>query len=378
MTFFHLADLHLGKRVNDFSMLEEQTYILEQIVNAVDDEKPNAILIAGDIYDKSVPPAEAVALFDRFLSELAEREVKVFIISGNHDSPERLAFAASIVSSQGIYISPVFNNQIKSVRLEDEYGAINIYLLPFIKPLHVKKYFPDIEIKSYDDALRAVINNLELNTNDRNIILAHQFVTGAERTESEEIFVGGSENISADIFDDFDYVALGHLHRPQQISRPTIRYSGSPLKYSFSEAKDSKSITVIKLGAKNNDIALHFIALKPKRDLCVLKGKYNELTFKGYYDKLKCDDYFHIILTDENEEFNALNKLRLIYPNIMKLTYDNQRTRNNNQIDLIQEIEEKSPLQLVEDFYRLQNNSELNEEQRDFVQECIEKIWEDL
>lgn len=375
MKILHLSDLHIGKRVNDFSMLEDQEYILKKILNIIDEHMPKAVLIAGDVYDKSVPSAEAVQLFDDFLVSLSERELKTFIISGNHDSPERLAFGARLMNPSGIYISPVYKKGSTPVVLEDEFGELFIYMLPFIKPAHVRAQFPDLEIGSYNDALKAALEDLNPDENKRNILITHQFVTGAVKSDSEEMSVGGSDNIDGTLFNKFEYVALGHIHRPQKMLRDTIRYSGTPLKYSFSEAKHQKSVTIIDFNEKNN-IEISEIPLVPKRDMKEIKGKYLDITAKSYYENTNREDYLRITLTDEEEIPEALGKLRVIYPNIMKLDYDNTRTRKGITISEGPSIEKKSPTDLFSEFYQFQNNQSLNEEQEKLLKELVEKIWE--
>ena len=375
MKFMHLSDLHLGKRVNEFSMLEDQVYILNKIVNIIDEEKPAAIILAGDIYDKPIPPAEAVELFDDFLYKLSQRNLKVFIISGNHDSAERIAFGARLFDKTGIYMSPVYTGNISPIEMSDEFGKINIYMLPFIKPIHVRRYFPDTEISSYTGAVSTVIENMHLDTGIRNILVTHQFVTGASRTESEDISVGGSDNVNADVFRDFDYVALGHIHRSQSCGSEYIRYSGTPLKYSFSESKDTKSITVIDIKEKGT-IKLDFIPLTPLRDMVEIKGTYDDLMLKSFYENTTYpNDYVHITLTDEEDIPDVITKLRVVYKNIMKLDYDNQRTRSNSEINLINDMESKSPLELFDIFYESRNGQHLNNEQREFMESIIEDIW---
>ena len=375
MKFMHLSDLHLGKRVNEFSMLEDQVYILNKIVNIIDEEKPAAIILAGDIYDKPIPPAEAVELFDDFLYKLSQRNLKVFIISGNHDSAERIAFGARLFDKTGIYMSPVYTGNISPIEMSDEFGKINIYMLPFIKPVHVRRYFPDTEISSYTDAVSKVIENMHLDIGIRNILITHQFVTGASRTESEDISVGGSDNVNADVFFDFDYVALGHIHRSQSCGSEYIRYSGTPLKYSFSESKDTKSITVIDIKEKGT-IKLDFIPLTPLRDMVEIKGTYDDLMLKSFYENTTYpNDYVHITLTDENDILDVITRLRVVYKNIMKLDYDNQRTRSNSEINPINDMESKSPLELFDIFYDSRNGQPLNNEQREFMESIIEDIW---
>ena len=248
MKLIHLSDLHLGKRVNEYSMVEDQKYILKEILRIIDEVSCDGVIIAGDVYDKSVPSAEAVTLFDDFLCDLADRHLRVFVISGNHDSAERMSFGARLIDAAGIHISPAYNGHTAPITLTDEYGKINIYMLPFVKPVNVRKFFEDEIIETYTDAMRVAVSNMSINTEERNILVTHQFVTGATRTESEEISVGGTDNVDVSVFDGFDYVALGHIHSPQSCSEARVRYSGTPLKYSFSEAKDEKSVTVITLG----------------------------------------------------------------------------------------------------------------------------------
>lgn len=377
MKFIHLSDLHLGKRVNGFSMLEDQKYILTEIINIIDSEKPNAVLIAGDVYDKSVPSAEAVEMLDEFLVCLAKRNLQVFIISGNHDSPERLAFGSRLIDVSGIHISPVYNGEIKPISLHDEYGIVNIYMLPFIKPVNVRRYFPDEEIVNYTDAMRIVINQMNIDTSNRNILITHQFVTGALRSDSEDISVGGSDNIDVSVFEGFDYTALGHIHRPQNIGSERVRYCGTPLKYSFSEAKHKKSVTIIELHAKD-DFSVRTVPLTPIHDMAVLKGTYADITNKSYYENTSWqEDYVHITLTDEDDIPDAIGKLRTIYHNLMEIKYDNKRTQYNAEINGTDTVKNKTPLELFKEFYELQNNSPMSAEQISYMQNLIENVWEE-
>lgn len=377
MKFVHISDLHLGKRVNEFSMIEDQEYILTKIINVIDEYKPDAIIIAGDVYDKSVPSAEAVELFDDFLVRLSKRDLKVFVISGNHDSAERIAFGGRLMDKSGIYMSPVYNGQVEPVTLNDDFGEINVYMLPFVKPSNVRRFFPDHEIVSYTDAIKAAVDAMNMDTSKRNILITHQFVTGADRTESEDVSVGGTDNVDASVFADFDYVALGHIHRGQKCGGSEyMRYCGTPLKYSFSEAKDKKSITIVDIKAKN-DISLEFVPLVPKRDMVEIKGTYEELMLKSFWEHTSYnEDYMHITLTDEEDIPDVLTKLRVIYKNVMKLDYDNKRTRTINEISGAKNIKEKSPIEHFGDFYELQNGQPLNEEQTVFLSNMIEQIWE--
>ena len=375
MKLIHLSDLHIGKRVNEVSMIEDQEYILQQILGIIDAENPDAVMIAGDVYDKSVPSAEAVMLLDDFLCRLAERKMPALIISGNHDSPERLAFGNRLMEGAGIHVSPVYNGVVNPIVLNDRNGAVNFYLLPFIKPGHVKRFYPDEGIDTYTDACRVAIEKMNVDKNARNVLLTHQFVTGASTCESEEVSVGGSDNVDASVFADFDYVALGHIHGPQNIGSNRVRYCGTPLKYSFSEENHFKSVTVVELGAKGN-LELHTIPLVPRHDMRSIRGSFLEITDKVYYSKQAADDYIHAILTDEEDIPEAMGKLRLIYPNIMKLTYDNTRTRANNIIEAALDVQKKSPLDLFEELYEKQNNQPMSAEQRAFALELIESIRE--
>ena len=375
MKLIHLSDLHIGKRVNEVSMIEDQEYILLQILQIIDEEKADAVLVAGDVYDKSVPSAEAVTLFDDFLCRLAKRKIPTLIISGNHDSPERLAFGGRLMEECGIHISPVYDGSVSTITLSDEHGDVDFWLLPFIKPAHVKRYFPDAGIESYTDACRVAVEHMGIDTTQRNVLLTHQFVTGASTCESEEISVGGSDNVDAAVFEDFDYVALGHIHGPQNIGSNRVRYCGTPLKYSFSEASHYKSVTVVDLGDKGT-LTLRTVPLTPRHDMREIRGTFAQLADKAYYSAQMTNDYLHIILTDEEDVPEAMGRLRVIYPNLMKLTYDNTRTRTNQIVGGAEDVKRKSPLELFEELYETQNNQSMSEEQRAFALELIESIQE--
>ena len=372
MKFIHLSDLHIGKRVNEFSMLEDQKYILDRILDIIDAERPDAVFFAGDIYDKTVPPTEAVELLDDFLFRLSKRDTEVFIISGNHDSADRLAFASRLIEHSGIHISRVYNGSVARYTVED----VSVYLLPFIKPAHVRRFFEDKKIGSYTDAMRTVIESLALDTSKRNILITHQFVTGSSRTESEDVSVGGADNVDAEVFAPFDYVALGHIHRAQNCGSERIRYCGTPLKYSVSEAKDQKSVTVGELSA-DGQLLIRTVPLKPLREMVELKGTYDELTNKQYYDNTTYrEDYVHITLTDEEDIPDAVGKLRTIYKNLMKLDYDNHRTRSDSRLSADAQVQTKSPSQLFGEFFTVQNGKPMNEEQQAYVESMIESVWE--
>lgn len=376
MKFVHLSDLHLGKRVNEYSMLEDQEYILTKIINIIDDEKPAGVIIAGDVYDKSIPSAEAVQMFDDFLTRLAKRNLQVFVISGNHDSPERMSFGSRLMDQSGIHISQVYNGEFVPFSMKDEHSVVNVYMLPFVKPAHIKR-FSDESIESYTDAIRVAIAEMKVDQSARNLLITHQFVTGATRSESEDISVGGSDNVDVSVFDVFDYVALGHIHSPQNCTSERVRYCGTPLKYSFSEAKDNKSITVVELEEKGN-VSVKTVSLVPMRDMVEIKGKYNEIMLKSFYENTSYqEDYIHITLTDEEDIVDAIGKLRTVYHNLMKLDYDNKRTRSVSQVDGAVDVETKTPIELFSDFYELQNNQSMSDEQKAFVEDLIEQVWED-
>lgn len=370
MKFIHISDLHIGKRVHEFSMLEDQEFVLDQILTIAAKEQVDGAFIAGDIYDKSVPPAEAVGVFDEFLTRLAACCRSVFLISGNHDSPERLAFGARLMQNSGIYLASVFDGEISPVVLTDGRTEVAVYMLPFVKPAHVRQYFPEAEIDSYTDALRTVLRSVPIDTTRRNILIAHQFVTGAQRSESEELFLGGLDNVDAEILEDFDYVALGHIHRPQSVGRETIRYCGAPLAYAFSEADSAKSVTIVEI---EDTVSVRTAEVTSRRRLRQIKGSYMELTARSYYETMNTEDYLKVILTDEEDVPNALGKLRTIYPNIMRLEYDNLRTRGHQKIGGAAEPEQKSPLELFGELYEKQNNQPMSQEQREYLQKLLEE-----
>ncbi|MEA4919766.1 MAG: exonuclease SbcCD subunit D [Clostridiaceae bacterium] len=375
MRLLHIADLHLGKRVSDFSMIDDQKYILSQITDLAENCSADGLLIAGDIYDKAVPTAEAVCLFDSFLSGMSRRGIPVFAISGNHDSAERLAFGAGLMKQGGAYFSPVFSGAIEPVIFNDIYGEVCIWMMPFLRLSQVKAVYGDSEIANYTAATAAVIAHMSIKRSSRNVLLAHQFVTGAERCESEEISVGGLDNVDEAVFEPFDYVALGHIHGPQFIGRETVRYSGSPLKYSFSEEKHIKSAVLIELGAKGQ-ISLKLKPLKPLRDMKTLRGSFEKLTaFTGHKSK-DIEDYIRIILTDEEDVPNAIGRLRALYPNVMRLDYDNTRTRSVFE-ELGTADAEKRPAELFGELYEKQNGRRLDEEQEKYLEKLISDIWED-
>ena len=377
MKLFHLSDLHIGKRVNEFSMIEDQKYILKRILDLAEEEKPDGIILAGDIYDKQIPSAEAVQVFDEFITRLAGRAIPVFIISGNHDSAERLAFGGRLLNSRGIYLSPVYDGSVMKIPLKDQYGTVWIHLLPFIRPSTVRHVFENEAdlVTDVQTAAETVIRHMEIDLKDRNILVAHQFITGASRCESEDVQVGGLDNIDAAVFTPFDYTALGHIHSPQNVGTDRVRYCGTPLKYSFSEVDQEKSITVVEL-EKKGTVRTSLLPLKPLRDMRKLRGTYLELTDRSFYRDMNREDYIQVTLTDEDDVPDGLQKLRVIYPNIMQLLYDNQRTKTTQEVDAAQAVEKKTEIELFYEFYELQNNQPMTKQQKDFAEQLIREIKE--
>lgn len=376
MRFLHLADLHIGKRVNGFSMIEDQKFVFEQVYNVIENEKIDGIIMAGDIYDKPVPSAEAVKLFDEMLTRLVSINLPIFVISGNHDSAERIGFGSDILSAAKVYMSRVYNGNLQKIELEDDYGKINVYLLPFIKPATVKNIYKEAEIKDYDDALECVLSQEKIDETKRNVIVSHQFVTGAMRSESEEVSVGGLDNVSVENYEAFDYVALGHIHRAQQMGRESARYAGTLLKYSFSEEKHNKSMTIVDLKEKGN-IEIKEIPVKPLHDLKTIKGKFSKITSEEFYKELKKEDYYRAVLTDEDDILNAIGKLKSIYPNLMSMEYDNTRTRSYSVVDNVETVEAKSPLDYFEEFFEKQNGRKMSEKQRNYLLEILGEAREE-
>lgn len=380
MKLMHLADLHLGKRVNGFSMMEDQEYILNRILEIMEEEQPDGLLIAGDVYDKTIPPAEAVRLMDDFLTAVAAKHVPVFLISGNHDSAERVAFGHQLMQGSGIWISPVYDGTIRHHTLEDRWGEVNIYLVPFLRPSVVRSFFPDAEIGDYTDALGTIIEDLQLDTSRRNVVLAHQFVTAAgalpETCDSEQLSVGGLDRVDGSVFSPFDYTALGHLHGPQRVGSETIRYAGSPLKYSFSELHQKKSVTLVELRAKG-ETEIRQIPLQPRREMTELRGTFEEILEEARKKGEPQTDYYHMILTDETDVVDALSRLREYYPNIMLLDYDNRRTRSQKEVEQLDRVEERTPGELFAALYEQQNGQEMDSDRKEYLDGLIREIWEE-
>lgn len=381
MRLIHLADLHIGKRVNEFPMIGDQRYVLEQVLEILDKRSVDGVILAGDIYDKPIPPAEAVQLLDWFLTELAQRQMPVYMVSGNHDSGERLAFGAKLLERSQIHVAAVYDGTLDPIPLQDEYGTLYLYLLPFVKPAHVRRALAgrdplqdyEQELSTYHDAVQLVLERADIDPDNRNLLVAHQLVTGAKRCESEEISVGGIDNVDAALFDAFDYVALGHIHGPQGMTRETIRYAGTLLKYSFSECRHNKSITLVELREKGK-VTIEELPVKPLHDMRQIKGAYDTLMSYDFYKEHDKEDYLQVILTDEEEIPDAMGRLRTVYPNIMNLQYHNRATELLGQVqDTAQEA--RNPIDYFEEFYNMQNNQRMTEEQRQIVRGMMEKIW---
>lgn len=377
MKFFHLSDLHLGRRMYEFSLIDDQKFILEELLCLAAEEHPDAVVIAGDIYDRAVPSAEAVELFDRFLCALAKRRIPVLAISGNHDSPERIAFGADLMTPSGVFLSPVYNGYVEPVSLSDSFGAVNFYLLPFIKPANVRRFYPEEAIESYTDALRCAVEHMNVDPSARNVLVTHQFVTGGIRSDSEDVTVGGTDNVDAAVFDGFDYVALGHLHGAQRIGRETLRYSGTPLKYSFAEKDQEKSITVVELREKES-VSISTLPLRPQRDMREVRGTYDELTLRGNYAGTNTDDYIHAVLTDENDIPNAFSRLQSIYPQLMKLDYDNRRTRTSVVIAAEERRRTMTDTELFAEFFEKLNGQKMSAEQSGYVKAVFAALREEM
>lgn len=379
MKFIHLSDLHIGKTILEQALIEDQAYMLNQIIEIIKEEKIDAVLIAGDIYDRSVPSSEAVNLLDEFLNNLIKKiKVKVFIISGNHDSKERLNFGSRIFENDGLYIQTSYDGFIRNVSLEDEYGKLNIYMMPFVKPADVKNYFEE-EINGYDDAFRKIMDKEDVNQKERNIILTHQFITAGnsepEKCESETLVLGGTENVDISNFDKFDYVAIGHIHGPQRIGRDTARYSGTMLKYSFSEVNHKKSVVIIDFKEKEN-LEYKLVPLKPLRDMRVIEGPIEELLKEENYKGTNLEDFIRAIITNEEPVYDAIGQIRKIYPNTLRLDIKNSKSAQNLESDFtkIDNIKQKDELELFDEFFEFQNNVNLNDKQKEIMRKIIDEV----
>ncbi|MDR0372375.1 MAG: exonuclease SbcCD subunit D [Nitrososphaerota archaeon] len=378
MKFLHLSDLHIGKSVNGVSMIDEQKHIFQQILHYIQSEQVNAVVIAGDIYDTSLPRTEAIRVFDDFLTDLAQKNVAVLIVAGNHDSPERISYANRLLIDKQLFLCGSFAGSLQKVTFTDEHGEIKFWLLPFIKPLLAQNYFREHPIETYDDALTAVIKTTNIDYNTRNVFVSHQFFTksGVEpiRSDSEQNPVGGLDAINTSIIEKFDYVALGHLHGTQKVGVENIRYAGSPLKYSSSESHQTKSILLVELKEKNSNIMTKTLILTPLHDMRKIKGKLETLISEQVSSLANKEDYLHVVLTDEEELIDPMGKLRSVYPNVMSLDFENSRTKNKQSETYLslEQTKQLSPFELFCKFFHKSCGSEMSQEQERIVRGLLE------
>lgn len=377
MKILHLADLHLGKRVNEMSMIEDQKYILDQIITLIKEESVGIVLLCGDIYDKSIPTIEAIHLLDEFLDQLSKMAIKVLMISGNHDSIDRLSFGKSLFTRSNLYIASQFENEIGKITVKENGITVNFYMLPFVKSAYISHIF-QLQTDSYEECFRYLIEHTKIDEEETNILLSHQFVTAnkknPELSDSETSSLGGIDNIDFHIFDPFDYVALGHIHKPQAMGREMVRYAGSILKYSFSEIHMDKKATILTIDAKK-EISLSFHPLKPLRDMREIECSLEEL-LKKQCEIGNQEDYMHVILTDEEQILDAIGKVRTIYPNVMQISFKNRRHMKQLESAQIKEdqISDQSPAELFEQFYKMQNHIDLDEKRLQLVLSVFEEV----
>ena len=379
MKILHLADLHLGKRVNEISMIEDQKYILDEIIALIKEESVEIVLLCGDIYDKSIPTIEAIHLLDEFLDQLSKMEIKVLMISGNHDSIDRLSFGKSLFKRSNLYIASQFEDKIEKLTIKEEKMTVNFYMLPFVKPAYISHKF-ELQTESYEECFRYLIEHTKINEEETNILLTHQFVTAnkkdPELSDSETSNLGGIDNIDFHVFDPFDYVALGHIHKPQAMGRDKVRYAGSILKYSFSEVHMDKKAVILTI-ADNKDVKLSFYPLKPLRDMREIECSLKQL-LKKECEIGNSEDYMHVILTDEEQILDAIGKVRTIYPNVMQISFKNRR--NMKELEAVgvgikeDQISDQSPMELFEQFYKMQNHIDLDEKRSKLALSVFEEV----
>ena len=377
MKIIHLSDLHLGKKINEFSLLEDQKFILDRILTIIQNEDPDAILIAGDVYDRGTPSTEAVQLLDDFLTRLSHSRGETLLISGNHDSAERVAFGSKLMTESGVHIARPFNEKPDKIILTDSFGEVHFHLLPFIKKSDVRSLFPDEEIETVGDAVRIALREMNVDEKVRNVLVSHLFVDGGHLSDSEDT-IGGIDSVAPSLFDSFDYVALGHLHRPQHVDRETIRYCGTPLKYSLSEVDYDKSVTVVEMGEKGTPPKIRTVPLVPMRDLRELKGPFESVISRQLDEGKNPEDFVMVVLTDEEDVLDAHTKLRQVYPNLIGISYDNTRTRSDSTITGHgTELKDRNPIDQFSEFFESQNGQPMSPEQRDIVQVTLEKLAEE-
>ena len=367
MKFLHVADLHIGKKLKGYSLIEDQKFILNQIVETAVEKKVDGILIAGDIYDTSIPNTDAITLFDEFLTDLAEKNIPCYIVSGNHDNIHRVTFGSNIMSKAGIHIAKKYDGELTPIKVSED---INIWLLPFIRPMDIRPFHQDFQTSNYNEMMKVVLDNAKIDKTQTNIIVAHQFVTcgnqSPDRSESETCSLGTMDNVDASNFDKFDYVALGHIHKSQAMGRKEIRYAGSPLKYSFSELNQKKQMVLVDV--QNKNITLDFIDFKFLNELKEFTGSFNELS-----NMTPTDDYVRLVIKDDYI-LDVKHKLESVFKNIMEIEFDNETTRANNSIIFTDDMENLSPFDLFKEFYEQQNNKQMSDEQLQIVQEVFEEM----
>ena len=377
MKFLHLSDLHIGKSVNGFSMIDEQKHAFEQVAGYITTERPAAVLIAGDVYDRAIPGVEAVRVFDDFLTALAHEGVVVMLISGNHDSPERLTYASRLLSERRLFLCGAFDGRLQTITLSDAFGEVSFWLLPFIKPSSVRGVFDAREFESYDETVAAVLETAEIDYTARNVLVSHQYYAKSGvtpiRSDSELDPVGGLDAVDAELIQRFDYAALGHLHGSQNVGSEHIRYCGSPVKYSFSEWRQEKSVTVVELGAKGH-MTIRSLPLTPLHDMREIRGKLDTLTSDSVSSLADREDYLRVVLTDEEEIIDPMGKLRAVYPNIMSLGFANSRTDIDIHAVMTETeiIERLSPYDLFGEFFLDVQGSTMSAEQAAIVRGLLE------
>ena len=369
MRFLHTADIHLGKRLNDISLLEDQKYILGQIADISREKKVDAVLISGDVYQRAAPDSSAMEVFNVFLSDLAREGIKIFVISGNHDSDRRISYFSSLIRPSGVYVSERFEGVLQKITLEDQFGEIDIHLFPFVKPIYVRRCFPDEDITTYQQMTECVLRHSEVDAGRRNVLLAHQYIIGAELSDSEELAVGGLDSIDHTLFSDFDYVALGHIHKPQRAGSSTVRYAGSPLKYSFSEMNGKKSVVVFEMREKG-DISLETVELSPLHEMRQVRGSLDGITEMPY-----SEDYVRVVVTDEFVPPDAKFSCAAVFPNMMNFAVSNSKTESEEEVNIEDGIENKSVSELFCDFFKVQTEgAEPSEEHISLLNEILEEM----
>lgn len=384
MKFIHTGDWHIGKIVNEFHMTEDQEFVLQQLFKIIEDEKVDGLIIAGDLFDRSVAPVEAVELLNKVFNKIViDLKTPILAIAGNHDSGERLSFGSDLVKEKGLYISGLFNEEVEKVSLEDDFGKVNFYLIPYVEPSIVRSIFKDTSIKDYDDAAKIILNKIKdtMNKDERNVIVAHGYVSyisdkeedTLERCDSERpLSIGGSEIINSSYFEDFTYTALGHLHGPQKVGKENIRYAGSLLKYSFSEVKQKKGVTIVNIDG-DGVVTTEFKEFVPKRDFRIIKGNLENLLDKEVYKETNVEDYIKVILTDDGEVLEPMRKLRAVYPNVMELVRENPLKENKISQEK-RNFKEKDKVKLFENFYKDIKGKECSEEAIEIMKNIIEEI----